>query len=170
MQRVKMKMILEDICILMSRELESLANEIELFPNDEIIWNVIPGITNSAGNLTLHVCGNLKYFIGSVLGNTGYIRDRDLEFSRKSGSQSELVSDLRNTKKVIQTVLPKLSETTFAESYPKTVGGVDIPCHRFLIHLATHLSFHVGQVGYLRRILTGNKESSGAVSPGFLSD
>jgi hypothetical protein len=154
----------------MSRELDSLVKEIEMFSDDVIIWKVLSGISNSAGNLTLHICGNLNYFIGAVLGNTGYRRDRESEFSRKSGSRSELVSGLQETKEIIQNVLPKISETILTKTYPKTVGGLELPCGRFLIHLATHLSFHVGQVGYLRRILTGNNESSGAVSLRLLSD
>jgi len=156
--------MLEDILILISRELNSLKNEIEMFPDDKMLWSVLPGITNSAGNLTLHVCGNLKYYIGAVLGNTGYIRDRESEFNRKSGSRVELVAELQETNEMIQSVLPKLSETIIADTYPETVGGVEIPCGRFLTHLATHLSFHLGQVGYLRRILTRNNQSSGAVS------
>jgi len=159
-----MNPIIEDIQILMSRELDSLKSEIELFPDDEIIWNVLPGISNSAGNLVLHICGNLKYFIGAVLGNTGYLRDRESEFNRKSGSRTELITDLLDTKEVVQNVLPGLSEKTLVDIYPKTVGGIELACGRFLMHLAVHLSFHVGQVGYLRRILTGDNQSSGAVS------
>jgi hypothetical protein len=165
-----MTILTEDLSILIGRELNALICEIELFPDDKMLWRVLPGITNSAGNLTLHICGNLNYFIGAVLGNTGYLRDRESEFNRKSGSRAELVSDLQDTEEIIQNVIPKLSEKILLEPYPKTVGGVDLPCSRFLIHLATHLSFHVGQVGYLRRILTGNNESSGAVSLGVLSD
>jgi hypothetical protein len=165
-----MNMMTEDLRVLIGRELNSLKSEIQLFPDDKTLWSVLPGISNSAGNLTLHVCGNLNYFIGSVLGNTGYIRDRESEFKRKSGSRAELVFDLQDTKEIIQKVLPKISKTTLSETYPKTAGGVELPCGRFLMHLATHLSFHVGQVGYLRRILTGNDESSNAISLRALSD
>ena len=163
-------MLHKDLCVLNERELNSLISEIELFPDDKILWRVLPGIANSAGNLTLHVCGNLKYFIGSVLGNTGYIRDRESEFNRKSGSRAELVADLQSTKEVVQNVLAKLSETDLTTPYPKIVGGVELTCGRFLIHLATHLSFHIGQVGYLRRALTGKNESSGAISLRALSE
>jgi hypothetical protein len=165
-----MNSILEDIQILMSRELDSLKDEIELFPDDKILWSVLPGITNSAGNLILHICGNLNYFIGSVLGNTGFIRDRESEFSRTSGSRAELIEELNKTNEMIQNVLPNLSESVVKQTYPKTIGRVDIPCDRFLLHLTVHLSFHLGQMGYLRRIITGNNQSSGAVSLRALSD
>jgi len=159
-----MNPILEDIQILMTRELNSLKNEIELFPDDKILWSVLPGITNSAGNLIIHICGNLNYFIGSVLGKTGFVRDRESEFSRKSGSRAELVAQLQDTLEIIQKVLPGVSDSILAANYPKTIGDFELPCGRFLMHLAVHLSFHVGQVGYLRRILTENNLSSRAIS------
>ena len=43
------------------------------------------------------------------------------------------------------------------------VGGITVSTRRFLIHLATHLAWHLGQAGYLRRILTGQNVSTGAV-------
>jgi len=156
--------VIENIQILISRELHSLQSEIELFPDEDIIWEVLPGVTNSAGNLTLHVCGNLNYFIGAILGNTGYIRDRESEFNRKSGSRAELIQIIRETDEMIISVLPEISETILSDKYPETVGGVELPCDRFLLHLAIHLAHHLGQVGYLRRILTQNNQSSGAVS------
>ncbi len=164
-----MNTMMEDIGLLFSRELSSLKNEIELFPDDQMLWDVLPGITNSAGNLALHVCGNLEHFIGAVLGNTGYIRNRDSEFNTKSGSRTEMIRTVEETDEVIQSVLPNLSESIITEKYPEAVGGVELPCGRFLIHLTNHLSFHLGQVGYLRRILTKNNQSSGAISIGAMS-
>jgi uncharacterized damage-inducible protein DinB len=156
--------MVKDIQILMTRELRSLAEEINMYPNEEMIWQVLPGITNSAGNLTLHLCGNLNHFIGAVLGKTGYIRDRESEFSARSGSRAELIEQVKKTEEIINTVLPTLTENILSENYPQKVGGIDLPCGRFLMHLAVHLSYHLGQVGYLRRILTQKNNSSGAIS------
>jgi uncharacterized damage-inducible protein DinB len=156
--------MVNDIQILINRELSSLIDELELFPDDKIIWEVLPGITNSAGNLALHLCGNLNHFIGAVLGNTGYIRDRESEFSRTSGSKRELFEQIRETEKMISSILPTLSEDVLNEDYPQKVGDIKLSCRRFLLHLAIHLSHHLGQIGYLRRILTQNNQSSGAVS------
>jgi len=156
--------MVDDIRRMLVRELESLAVEVELFQDDEVVWKTLPGISNSAGNLALHVCGNLKHYIGSVLGNTGYVRDRDGEFSARSGSRRDLVVGIKETAEVVSSVLPSLTEDTLAATYPEKVAGVSLPCGRFLIHLCAHAGFHLGQAGYLRRILTGNNESSGGVS------
>jgi uncharacterized damage-inducible protein DinB len=156
--------MIKDIQILMNRELNSLIDELKLFPDDEIIWDVLPGITNSAGNLTLHLCGNLHHFIGAILGNTGYVRYRESEFSVRSGSREELINHVQGTVQMINSIFPTLTQNTLSAAYPQKVGGVDLSCERFLLHLEVHLSHHLGQIGYLRRILTQNNTSSGAVS------
>jgi hypothetical protein len=156
--------MIKDIQLMMNRELNSLINELELFPDDDTIWNTLPGITNSAGNLTLHLCGNLNHFIGAVLGQTSYIRDRESEFNRKSGSRLELIEQIRKTAKMINSVLPNLKKDIISADYPQKVSGVDLQCGRFLLHLAIHLSHHLGQIGYLRRILTENNQSIEPVS------
>ena len=63
------------------RELKGFERELALFPDEALIWKTMAGITNPAGTLTLHVCGNLQHFIGHVLGQTAYVRNRDYEFS-----------------------------------------------------------------------------------------
>jgi hypothetical protein len=162
--------MIDDVRRLLVRELETFAREIELFPNDEAVWKTAPGITNSAGNLALHACGNLKHFVGAVLGDTGYVRNRDQEFASRAGSREELVREIRWTRDVVEAVLPRVSEKALAAPYPQAVGGVELPCGRFLLHLATHLSFHLGQASYLRRFLTGDARSSGPVPIAALAD
>jgi uncharacterized damage-inducible protein DinB len=159
-----MKTMLEDIRRTLVRELNSFAAELELFPDDETMWKTLPGISNSAGNLALHVCGNLKHYIGGVLGNTGYVRDRAAEFNTRSGSRNDLVRNIQEAVEVVSAILPVLTEDTVADSYPEVVAGVSLPCGRFLIHLCAHAGFHLGQVGYLRRALTEEIKSSGGVS------
>jgi hypothetical protein len=149
--------------LLLVRELEAFAREIEMFPTDDAVWRTVPGITNSAGNLALHVCGNLKHFVGAVLGNSGYIRDRDAEFSRTDGNRSLILREIRETIDVVSRVLPELSEATLEGAYPQRVAGVEVPCGRWLMHLCAHLAFHLGQAGYLRRMVTRENRNSGAV-------
>ena len=93
----------------MVRELEGLKREIALFPDDASVWQTVPGVTNSAGNLALHVAGNLQYFIGGVLGGTGYVRNRELEFGRRSGTRAEIAAELDAAIRVVRDVLPGLS-------------------------------------------------------------
>ena len=156
--------MLEDIQRMLVREIEATIKEIELFPDDESIWKTLPGTGNSVGNLALHIGGNLKHYIGNVLGGDGYVRDREAEFSTRWRSRADLVRELEETKAVVLAVLPGLSEATVADTYPETVGGVSLPCGRFLIHLCVHAAFHLGQAGYLRRCLTADDTSSGAIS------
>ena len=156
--------MIDDIQRMLVRELESFIKEIELFPDDDTVWNRVPGTANSAGNLALHICGNLKHYIGSVLGGDGYVRNREAEFSSRSGSRDELVRGLEETITVVSRIFPQLSETTIAETYPEAVAGVEMPCGRFLIHLCAHAAFHLGQAGYLRRCLMEDDKSGGGVS------
>ena len=156
--------MIEDVQRLLVRELRAFAREVELFPDDESLFRTVPDVTNSAGNLALHVCGNLKHFVGTVLGATGYVRNRDLEFQARSGRRADIARELHETAAVVTQTLDQLSPEALAKAYPQPVANLQLPCGRFLIHLAVHLSFHLGQAGYLRRTITGDGRTSGAVS------
>jgi hypothetical protein len=154
----------DDIRRVLTRELGALAREVELFPDDESLWRTLPGVTNSAGNLALHACGNLRHFVGAVLGGTGYVRTRDLEFSTRAGRREDVARQVRETAGIVSTVLSRLSPGALEGPYPEAHDGVRLPCRTFLLHLCVHLAFHLGQAGYLRRALTGDARTSGAVS------
>ena len=151
------------------RELEGFRRELALFPDDESIWKTVPGVTNSAGNLALHVAGNIQYFIGKVLGGTGYVRDRNLEFGRKSGSREEIYQELDAASRVVMMVLPPLDGEQLKGEYPELVMDTRFRTGAFLVHLCSHAAFHLGQAGYLRRILTGEAKSSGPLPLGPLA-
>ena len=76
------------------RDMLKLKEEISLYKDETNLWKVENTISNSAGNLCLHLIGNLKHFIGATLGNTGYVRQRELEFSSKNIPRSELHSEI----------------------------------------------------------------------------
>jgi len=145
------------------RELEALCREVEAFPDDELLWRTVPGIANSCGNLALHAAGNLQHYIGARLGGTGYVRNRDVEFARRSGTRSEIAAELRRAIDVVRTVLEGLPDTAWEREYPEAVGGARLATGVFLVHLATHLAYHLGQADYLRRILTGENRTAGPV-------
>jgi DinB superfamily len=157
-----------DVIALLTRELDGFARELGLFPDDDSIWRTVPGITNPAGNLALHVAGGLQYLIGAVLGHTGYVRDRDAEFGRRSGTRSDVIAELDRALVVVREVLPQLSATAMAAEYPEPVLGVRFQTGRFLLHLCAHAAFHLGQAGYLRRAMTGDSRSSGPLPLGPL--
>ena len=150
-----------DIEMMLLRELEGFDREVTLYPDDESLWKTVPGVSNSAGNLAMHVAGNLQHYIGTVLGGTAYVRNRDAEFARRSGTRVEVVAELRNAASVVHAVLPKISEEKLAAEFPEAVMGMKFRTSLFLVHLCAHAGFHLGQAGYLRRALTGNSASSG---------
>jgi hypothetical protein len=154
----------EQVRQLLTRELEAFAREVELFPDDESLWRTLPGVANSAGNLALHACGNLRHFVGGVLGGSGYVRDREAEFATRSGRREDVARQLRETASLVSDVLPRLAREVLVAPYPKSHDGVRLRCDLFLLHLCTHLAFHLGQAGYLRRALTGDARTSGALS------
>ncbi len=154
----------DDVRQLMTRELEAFAREVELFPDDDALWRNVPGVANSAGNLALHVCGNLKHFVGGVLGGSGYVRNREAEFATRSGRREDVARQVRETAGVVSAVLSRLPRGVLEAPYPEAHDGVRLRCDTFLLHLCAHLAFHLGQAGYLRRALTGDARTSGALS------
>ncbi len=152
------------IRLVLVRELDAFCREIEAFPDDALIWQTAPGVSNACGNLALHAAGNLQHFIGARLGNTGYVRQRHREFSERSGTRADLVAELGRAREVVTTVLERLPDEAWARPYPDTIGGVQLSTGVFLVHLASHLAFHLGQAGYLRRMLTGENRSVGPVA------
>lgn len=147
------------------RELDGFEREIALCPDDAALWRTAPGVSNALGTLVLHVCGNLQFFLGSVLGQTGYVRDREREFSARGVPRDELLRQLQSTKTVVRTVLADVTDDVLAREYPEAVGGVTMGTGVFLTHLCAHLAFHLGQAGYLRRVLTGAEARSAGPLP-----
>jgi hypothetical protein len=151
------------------RELEGFKRELAQFPDDETVWATAAGITNSTGNLALHLAGNLQYFIGSVLGGTGYVRNREAEFGRRSGSRDDIYRELDAAIAVVRRVLPSIPAATLAAEFPEPVMGLKFRTSTFLVHLCAHAGFLLGQAGYLRRIVTGETTSSGPIPLGPLA-
>lgn len=154
-----------NLTALLVRELNAFARELDLYPDDESVWKTAPGITNSAGNLALHVAGNLQHFVGAVLGGSGYVRNRELEFSRSSGTRTEIKAELTAAIAAVERTLSCLPADVPAGVYPASpVPGKEIATALFLQHLCSHASFHLGQAGYVRRVVTSDARSAGPVS------
>jgi hypothetical protein len=139
---------------LLQRDLALLEKEISLYPDSKLIWLVKGEIKNPAGNLCLHLCGNLQHFIGTVLGNSGYIRQREKEFSIKGLSSKELIEEINKTRKILAETLSHIDPSGLEKEYPIQVFGEPMTVQYFLMHLAGHLNYHLGQVNYHRRLLT----------------
>lgn len=146
-------MIIESLQSLYNRDLNKLKTEIEAYQHEAVIWKTDQNISNSAGNLCLHLIGNLNHFIGAYLGNTGYIRNRDLEFSLKNIPKTELTEKVEATLTMINHVLSQLTPEDLEKEYPLVVFEDKMTTGYFLIHLITHLDYHLGQINYHRRLL-----------------
>lgn len=146
--------------IQIARELQTFIREVEAFPSDDSVWHTRRGVTNSVGNLALHVCGNLQDFVGRVLGGTEYVRHREQEFSQREGTRVSLVAELRTTIDVVESTLTTLPDEAMTADYPMVLAGKTVNTGAFLVHLASHLAFHLGQAGYLRRVITGDNTST----------
>lgn len=127
--------------------------EIGAYQNEENLWKTDKNISNSAGNLCLHLIGNLNHFIGTHLGNTGYVRQRELEFSLKDIPKTELIEKIEATTTMVDSVLNQLPEAEMEKEYPLVVFEDKMTTGYFLIHLLSHLDYHLGQINYHRRLL-----------------
>ena len=145
--------ITRDLASLFDRDLAKLSQQIEAFPTDEALWQTLPGVTNPAGNLALHIEGNLREFVGRQLGNLPYERKREIEFSSKGHSRHELSERLAELRRSIPPIIRELSAEQMQMEYPEVVLGAATSTQEFLIHLYGHLNWHLGQIDYLHRIL-----------------
>ena len=133
------------------RDLEKLKEEIGLYNNEKSIWLTGKDISNSAGNLCLHLVGNLNTYIGKELGGTDYVRNREKEFSQKDISQQELIEKVEATAAIVVQALNQLSEADLEKDYPVMVFEKNMSTQYFLVHLTSHLAYHLGQINYHRR-------------------
>lgn len=136
------------------KDLASYSKELEQFPDDKTIWEIMPGIKNSVGVLVQHILGNLNYFIGGILGKTGYERNRDAEFLVSDKTREQLKKELSETSAMVEKVLANVPDEKLSEDFPVQLGGTTLETRIFLMRLCSHSSYHLGQANYLRRILT----------------
>ncbi len=146
-------MLIPILQALFERDLLKLKTEIELYHDEKKLWYIEKSISNSAGNLCLHLIGNLNAFIGTEIGKTGYVRNRELEFSLKDVPRKELLEKIEATMEVVKHSLAKLTDEQLQADYPLLVFKEKLSTGMFLTHLATHLSYHLGQINYHRRLL-----------------
>ncbi len=146
-------MITETLVSLFNRDLNRIKTEIEQYKDETKIWITDQNISNSAGNLCLHLLGNLNTFIGAEIGKTGYIRNRPLEFSLKNIPRAKLITDIENLIQIVTNSLLKMAEEDFNKEYPILIFEKPCSYEYILIHLTTHLTYHLGQINYHRRLL-----------------
>lgn len=146
-------MLLDTVIKLFKRDLNKLKTEIESYSREEALWLVDKEISNCAGNLCLHIIGNLNAYIGANLGNTGYIRQRDLEFSLKDVPSTELLGQIDAVMIIVEETLNTLTVDDLKKEYTQRVFEEKTTTGYFLVHLTSHLAYHLGQINYHRRLL-----------------
>ena len=145
-----------ELASLYRRDLPRLGQQLEAF-DDRQLWAVVPGVTNSAGNLLLHLNGNLREYVGRQIGGIAYVRDRPSEFAARGVPRAEVAADLAGLPELVSGVLDGLAEARWDDMFPEQVlPGAPITNRQFVIHLYGHLNYHLGQIDYLRRALSGH--------------
>ena len=146
-------MLKETLPGLFERELNKLKEDLNLYKDESTIWQLRGTISNSAGNLCLHLIGNLEHFIGATLGRTGYIRKREEEFALKNIPRIEMLNSIDHVIDVINTTLSELHESDFNKKFPLEKHGEIETTEFMMLHLLAHLNYHLGQINYHRRLI-----------------
>ena len=147
-------MFKETILEFYERDIRKLREEIAAYKDESSIWKVHEGISNSGGNLCLHlVGGSLNHFIGAILGNTGYVRNREREFTDKNLSREQLISGIDSALQTVKITLTNLKEEDISKEYPIEFGGRKVSTMYILIQMLAHVNYHLGQINYHRRLI-----------------
>ena len=117
--------------------------EIWKFPNDH---------SNSIGNLILHLCGNIRQYVVSALGETEDTRERNKEFSTKTGhAKQRLLNDLTNTISGAVGIIGNMDENKLTKIY--SVQRFDLSGIGIIIHVTEHYSYHTGQIAFWIKLI-----------------
>lgn len=157
------------VAAILDRDLRALRREVEAYPDERQLWSAVRGMPNTAGTLVLHLAGNLQHYIGTRLGGTRYVRDRAAEFARRDVPRAELLREIEAAREAVKTGLAKLSDGQLAAEFPEAIAGSRLATGEYLVHLTTHFAYHLGQIDYHRRVVTGSESGIGAMRPGELS-
>lgn len=152
------------VAAVLTRELDAFRRSLAAYPDDASVWRPAAGLPNSAGTLALHVAGNLRHFVGAVLGGSGYVRRREEEFTTTGLPRTELDALLARTGEEVRETLARLDPAALGRDFPATHRGMRVATGDLLVHLCTHLAFHLGQADAHRRAVTGNSAGIGAVA------
>ncbi|HEY8165045.1 MAG TPA: DUF1572 family protein [Gemmatimonadaceae bacterium] len=158
----------DSLHVILLRDLRAVERQIAAYPDDASLWKTAPGISNSGGTLVLHIAGNLRHFIATVLAGGKYVRDRDAEFSARGMTRADLAAEIRAAISELDDAIPRIDSAQLAKVYPTPVRERRIRTADFLVHLAVHLGYHLGQLDYHRRLLTENPQAVDTLSPGEL--
>jgi hypothetical protein len=163
------RLLVAGLGAILERELRTLRREVEAYPDERDLWREVPGIANVGGTLVLHLTGNVQHYFGARLGGTTYIRDRPAEFARRNASRSELLREIAAAETAVKVGLSRLEEPKLTAEFPEVIAGSRILTGEYLVHLSVHFAFHLGQLDFHRRVVTGQTNGVDPVRPAELS-
>jgi hypothetical protein len=154
----------DTVSYMLQRELAAVKRSVEAYPDDATLWVHPQGLPNAGGTIALHVAGNLQHYLGAKLGKSGYVRNRDAEFARRGVSREDIIAELDAAAAAIDRGIGAVTDDVLTSAYPEQMGGKSVRTGDFLVHLLAHLAYHLGQLDYHRRVVTGDKTGIGAIS------
>jgi uncharacterized damage-inducible protein DinB len=144
----------ESVAKILERDLTKVIQEINQFAKDEDLWLIRGSAKNPAGNLALHMAGAVNHFIGVRLGNSNYQRNRDLEFAARNISRENITKELQSAIDVVNVTMASLAPSDLDKEFPEQLGSATMTIQHFLLHLVSHVNYHLGQLNYVRRLCT----------------
>lgn len=157
-------MLLEELRTLYLREIATLERELDLYPDESSVWQQLPGLPNPGGTLFLHLAGSLQHFFGAVLGGTGYVRDRAAEFTKRDLPRNELKRELSSARQGVLAGFANLTEEYLTQTFPVVFADEAFSTRLTLLQFLSHLAYHLGQIDYHRRAVTGDSTSANAIA------
>ena len=157
-------MLCSTLQTVLHRELGAVRRSVEAYPDEASLWQRPAGLPNAGGSLVLHIAGNLRHYVGAVLGNSGYVRDRDAEFARRDVPRDQLLAEIDAAIDDVERTLAALPDDGLGTVYPERIAGREVMTRDYLVHLASHLAYHLGQLDYHRRAVTGDRRGVAAVA------
>jgi hypothetical protein len=158
-------MLLEELKTFLLRDIAALERELELYPDDPSVWKNVAGLPNPAGNLILHLSGSLQHFFGATLGHTGYVRNRDAEFTRCDLPRSELRTELAVARQGVFAAFEQLTEQRLEQPFPVRITDGELSTRLTILQFITHLAYHLSQLDYHRRMVTGAASADTIAAP-----
>jgi DinB family protein len=162
-------LLAQAVGVILQRDLGTLRREIEAYPEEGDLWREVPGISNVGGTLALHLTGNIQHYLGHHLGKSEYRRNRPAEFGRRQVPRSELLREVDAAQASVAAALANLTEPVVNQEFPEVITGARVVTGEYLVHLATHFAYHLGQLDYHRRVVTGQATAVDAMRPADLS-
>jgi uncharacterized damage-inducible protein DinB len=156
-------MLIAAVAAILDRDLRALAREVQAYPDERALWETPPGVLNSAGTLALHLAGNIRHYLGAQLGRTGFARDRPAEFAARGVPRATILQQIEEARAAVRAAAARVGDDWTDEDFPEVVGGVRVATGEYLIHLVSHFAYHLGQLDYHRRLVTGSSMGVDAI-------